>query len=129
MTPERHPFPKGARLKKRPDFLRMNKEARRLHSRHLVILWKENSSVASRLGITITRKVAGAVGRNHFKRRVREAFRLGGDKIPQGLDLVVIGKRNSALLTQRQIAEEMYQALSQLARKRVQGEPTQSGPF
>jgi ribonuclease P protein component len=107
----------------------MNKEAKRLHSRHLVILWKENSFAVTRLGITITRKVAGAVGRNHFKRRVREAFRLGGDKIPQGLDLVVIGKKNSDLLTQRQVAKEMYQALSQLAHKGAMGESTQSGPF
>lgn len=46
----------------------------------------------ARLGITATRKIGGAVQRNRIKRVVREAFRLGPDRLPHGVDLVVIAK-------------------------------------
>ncbi len=49
-------------------------------------------SAPSRLGITVTRKIGGAVQRNRIKRVVREAFRLSPDRLPRGIDLVVIAK-------------------------------------
>ena len=67
---------------------------RRVHTAHfvLVVASGPDPSAPSRLGITVTRKVGGAVQRNRIKRIVREAFRLSPDRLPHGVDLVVIAK-------------------------------------
>jgi ribonuclease P protein component len=50
-----------------------------------------NTQVYSRLGVTATRKMGGAVSRNRAKRRVREIFRTNA--FPTGLDMVVVVRR------------------------------------
>ena len=46
-----------------------------------------------RLGLSVSRKVGGAVLRNRWKRLIREAFRTGQPRLPEGLDLVVIPRK------------------------------------
>ncbi len=48
-------------------------------------------AVRNRLGLTVSRKVGGAVVRNQVKRRVREWFRQNRDQFPEG-DIVVIAR-------------------------------------
>lgn len=43
--------------------------------RHFVLFVRPGGATPPRLGITATRKVAGAVGRNRIRRQVREVFR------------------------------------------------------
>ena len=56
-------------------------------------------SEARRLGITVGRRVGGAVVRNRLKRRVREWFRAARRHIPPGTDVVVIARRPAADLS------------------------------
>ncbi|MEW5914704.1 MAG: ribonuclease P protein component [Thermodesulfobacteriota bacterium] len=86
----------------------MSAQARRAGCRHFVVLWRANGLTDSRLGITVTRRVAGAVGRNRLKRLVREAFRTAGPHLPPGLDLVVIAKPGATELNGRQAARELW---------------------
>jgi ribonuclease P protein component len=53
---------------------------------------EETPPRASRIGIVVSRKNGPAVKRNLFKRRLREIFRLNKDRLPRGLDLVVMAK-------------------------------------
>jgi ribonuclease P protein component len=46
-----------------------------------------------RLGLSVSRKVGGAVLRNRWKRLIREAFRTSRPRLPEGLDLVVIPRK------------------------------------
>lgn len=117
-------FPKSARLTKRPEYLAMNRDSRRWVSPHFVFLWKPNQLPHSRLGITVTKKVAPAVGRNRVKRLVREAFRLAGasavtsgSPCPKGVDVVVIAKKGAPSLRYAQVAQEMHSALQRIQRE------------
>ncbi len=56
----------------------------------IVVIGYENALGRPRLGLSVSRKVGGAVVRNRWKRLLREAFRLSRRHLPQGIDLVVI---------------------------------------
>jgi ribonuclease P protein component len=72
-----------------------------------------------RLGITVSRKVGGAVTRNRVKRRVREWFRARRGSLGSGVDWVVIARAPAAGLA-REAAEE---ELSRLCRAALRGAP------
>ncbi len=49
-------------------------------------------SLRARLGVTVTRKVGGAVVRNRIKRLVREVFRRSASDLRPGLVMVWVAK-------------------------------------
>lgn len=55
----------------------------------------QGEATQPRLGITVTKKVANAVGRNRIKRVVRETFRRHRELLPEGIELVAIAKREA----------------------------------
>jgi ribonuclease P protein component len=59
----------------------------------LLVYARENGLSHSRLGLSVSRKVGGAVQRNRLRRLYREAFRLTKGELPTGLDLVLIPRR------------------------------------
>jgi ribonuclease P protein component len=46
----------------------------------------------SRVGLSVGRKVGGAVERNHVKRLLREACAVHAEAIPQGQDVVLVAR-------------------------------------
>jgi ribonuclease P protein component len=109
-------FPPSARLTKRPEFLAVQRRGRRLESAHFRFLWTPNGRARCRLGITVTRRVAGAVGRNRIKRLVREAFRAAGELRPAGVDLVAVAKPGARRLGQAEVRAELAWALERIGR-------------
>jgi ribonuclease P protein component len=74
--------------------LRAYEEGRKRHGRLAIVFARPNGGAESRLGITVTKKLGGAVVRNLLKRRVREIYRTF-DGIPPGVDVVVNLKREA----------------------------------
>src|SRR5262249_38264316 len=50
------------------------------------------ASRPARFGVTVSRKVGGAVVRNRVKRWIRESCRRMQDQLPAGVDLVVVAR-------------------------------------
>jgi ribonuclease P protein component len=90
-SPRRVRFPKAARLLRRHEFLVVQERGVRLYAGKYVVLGLSNGCGHPRLGITVSSKVANAVGRNRVKRWVREAFRGAAAELP-AVDLVVIAR-------------------------------------
>ena len=82
---------KAARLRRRREFLAVQERGARLCSGELLVLRGGAAVDRPRIGITVSSKVANAVGRNRVKRWVREAFREIQDQLPV-VDLVVIAR-------------------------------------
>jgi ribonuclease P protein component len=92
MTPRQgQGFPKAARIRHRREFLSLGRSGEKRRTKSFVFVLGQVSDVP-RLGITVSRKVGGAVTRNLVKRRIREAFRRHPTRTRFGRDLVVIAK-------------------------------------
>ena len=101
------------RLRDGRDFRRANATGARRTTRHFVALVAPGRDLErTRLGLTVSRRVAGAVGRNRVKRRVREWFRSHRDGLGPGLDVVVIARRGAA----EQESAETWRELEELLR-------------
>lgn len=82
-------FPRSCRLTTRRQFLTVYAEGRRVASKSFTFFGLPNSAGTCRLGITVTRKVGGAVRRNRIKRRLRDVFRRNRVHLAAHIDLVV----------------------------------------
>jgi ribonuclease P protein component len=85
-------FPKSHRLKSPADFRRVFDRRRSATNGRITVCGCENDLGHARLGVSVSRKVGGAVARNRWKRMLREAFRLSRESLPTGVDLVIVAK-------------------------------------
>jgi len=85
-------LPKSARLLTSREFQQVSSAGRRSTSRYFILLTREMPAGATRLGITVSRKVGHAVERNRVKRLIRETFRLRRPLLKPGLECVIIAK-------------------------------------
>jgi ribonuclease P protein component len=85
-------FPRSVRIVRSSDYRTLYKTGYKIHSLHFVLFSRGNDLGHSRLGITASRKVGGAVARNRVKRLFREIFRRYINQIPGRLDIVINAK-------------------------------------
>ncbi len=109
------------RVRKRFEFRRVRDLGRRVHTKSFLLLVSaansregEREPQASRLGITVTKQIAGAVGRNRLKRLLREVFRQNRAIFPNGTDIVVVAKRSGSVQSYGDVRDEMIAASAAL---------------
>ena len=83
-------FRRRERLRSRSDFGRVYAARQRCGDGRLMVYVIENGLGWSRLGLSVSKRVGGAVCRNYIRRRIREAFRTAGAELPTGLDIVCV---------------------------------------
>ena len=64
-------------------------------NRLLVMYVLKNDEAYNRIGISVSKKVGNSVVRHRIKRLIKESLRLGGNLFNNGLDIVVIAKREA----------------------------------
>jgi len=105
-------FSPGERLRKRIDFKRAEKnKVARLVTKHLIIVAAPNECHHTRIGITASRKIGGAVRRNRVKRLLREIYRTNKTAFPRGHDLVLIAKNDMTDIAYHDLADEIIKAV------------------
>jgi ribonuclease P protein component len=96
-------FTKADRILKRNEFIQLSKFGRKLQHDYFIAIYAPGRHDRSRLGITVTKKVGGAVTRNRIKRLVREYFRLNRHLLSGEWDINIIAKKESADLSSEKV--------------------------
>ena len=124
-------FTREERLLRRGEYLRVQQQGRRVHTAHFIwLLLRARKPAAAtcdrdtgpraRLGITVGRRVGGAVQRNRIKRLVREVFRRNRALFPRDCDTVLVARPGAEGLDYGSVLEELTRAQAAIERIRRQ---------
>ena len=110
--------PKRRRLSRSAEFERVYRQGRSKGNRFLVLYAfprdEERGEAGPRLGLSVSRRVGGAVDRTRVKRALREAFWEEARRLPEDSDYVVVARPESLGLTEREGTDGVRAALAAL---------------
>lgn len=118
---------KRRRLSRSGEFDRVYRDGTSHATRHLVLYSfprqaEEGQDV--RLGVSVSRKVGGAVDRNKVKRILREAFWGLSDRLPPQHDFVVVARPEIAGLIDREGGNGVRASLEEVLASSSKGRST-----
>jgi len=104
------------RIRKRSEYQSIYDKGRRIPSSSFVLFVQENDLGRPRLGITVTRRLGGAVKRNRGKRLIREIFRRHKAEL-SNVDIVVNGRPGLPDAEYATVERELMARLAPFRRK------------
>jgi ribonuclease P protein component len=109
--------PKRRRLSRSAEFERVYRQGRSKGNRFLVLYAfprEDDDNTGPRLGLSVGRRVGGAVDRTRVKRVLREAFWEEARRLPEGSDYVVVARPEALGLAEREGTDGVRAALAEL---------------
>jgi ribonuclease P protein component len=109
--------PKRRRLSRSAEFERVYRQGRSKGNRYLVLYAFPRDDAepdGPRLGLSVSRRVGGAVERTRVKRLLREAFWHVAERLPAGSDYVVVARPDARHLAEREGTPGVQRALGEL---------------
>lgn len=100
--------------------LKLNHIFRRLYATsgqgnsYMVLYARKNHLGKNRVGMTVSKKLGGAVVRNRVRRRLREVYRLSEDALTPGWDIVLVA-RSRCITADFQKLKEAFLSLAERA--------------
>ena len=112
------PAPRRRRLSRSAEFERVYRQGRSKGNRYLVLYAfpraEDDAEDGPRLGLSVSKRIGGAVDRNRVKRVLREAFWTEAERLPVGSDYVVVARPDTRGLAEREGMEGVRVALAEL---------------
>jgi ribonuclease P protein component len=103
-------FPSRYRLRKRREFLSLQRDGRRQAAPHFIVITRATLG-PSRLGVTTSRKVGNSPARNRVRRLVRECFRRLRPSLEPPRDVLVIARAGAPTIAYADVVHELSRAL------------------
>lgn len=104
---QRYTFSRSERLRKSSDFDRVYSSGKRSTSSTLTVIFDVSPAGATRVGLSVGRRIGKAVVRNRVKRLLREAFRLNKNRVKKGHDIILVARKGVEELNFREVEAQV----------------------
>ena len=102
-------------VKENGTFRRIYRKGKSAVAPCMVVYCQKNRQGQSRLGVTVSTKLGGAVVRNRVKRQLREMYRAHKEEMLPGYDVIIVARSRAVKTAYRKMDEQYTARLRELS--------------